>query len=84
MIVGLTLKVSDDHVITALSQACVDRVREMNTQGVSNALWSAAVLSITDTAITNHLISAVSDRLLLLPLLFLGQHLLLRQFQIQL
>jgi hypothetical protein len=57
-----TLKVSDDHVITALSQACVDRLRVFNAQNVSNALWSAAVLSITDTAITHSLISAVSDR----------------------
>jgi hypothetical protein len=57
-----TLKVSDDHVITALSQACVDRVREMNAQEASNSLWSAAVLSITDTSITHPLISAVSDR----------------------
>jgi hypothetical protein len=57
-----TLKVSDDRVITALTQACVDRVREMNAQNASNALWSAAVLSITDTAITHHLISAVSNR----------------------
>jgi hypothetical protein len=54
--------VSDDHLITALTQACVDRVRVFNAQGASNALWSAAVLSITDTAITHSLISTVSDR----------------------
>jgi hypothetical protein len=34
----------------------------MNAQNVSNALWSAAVLSITDTFITHSLISTVSDR----------------------
>jgi hypothetical protein len=56
------LKVSDDRVITALSQACVDRVREMNAQDASNALWSAAVLSITDTAIIHSLTSTVSER----------------------
>jgi hypothetical protein len=39
-----TLKVSDERVITALTQACVDRVREMNAQGASNALWSIATL----------------------------------------
>jgi hypothetical protein len=34
----------------------------MNPQGASNSLWSAAVLSITDTAITQPLISDVSGR----------------------
>jgi hypothetical protein len=34
----------------------------MTSQEASNTLWSAAVLSITDTAITHPLASAVSDR----------------------
>jgi hypothetical protein len=54
--------VSDDRVITALSQVRVERIRVFNPQNASNSLWSAAVLSITDTAITHSLISAVSDR----------------------
>jgi tellurite resistance protein len=57
-----TLKVSDDHVITALSQACVDRVREMNAQGASNALWSIATLKVSDDHVITALSQACVDR----------------------
>jgi tellurite resistance protein len=57
-----TLKVSDDRVITALSQACVDRVREMNAQDASNALWSIATLKVSDDHVITALSQACVDR----------------------
>ena len=57
-----TLKVSDDRVITALSQACVDRVGEMNPQNASNALWSIATLKVSDDRVITALSQACVDR----------------------
>jgi tellurite resistance protein len=54
--------VSDDHVITALSQACVERVRVMNAQGASNALWSIASLKVSDDHVITALSQACMDR----------------------
>jgi hypothetical protein len=54
--------VSDDRVITALSQACVDRVREMNPQDASNALWSIATLKVSDERVITALSQACVDR----------------------
>jgi hypothetical protein len=54
--------VSDDHVITALSHACVDRVREMNAQNASNALWSIATLKVSDDRVITALTQACVDR----------------------
>jgi hypothetical protein len=54
--------VSDDRVITALSQACVDRVREMNAQDASNALWSIATLKVSDDRVITALSQACVDR----------------------
>ena len=57
-----TLGITDPHVISSLSEACVARVRDFNPQAASNALWSAAVLNITDKDITYSLTAAVSER----------------------
>jgi hypothetical protein len=54
--------VSDDRVITALSQACMDRVREMTAQGASNALWSIATLKVSDDRVITALSQACVDR----------------------
>jgi hypothetical protein len=54
--------VSDDHVITALSQACVDRVREMTAQNASNALWSIATLKVSDDRVITALSQACVER----------------------
>ena len=49
------MALEDDRVITALSQACVDRVRVFNAQEASNALWSIATLKVSDDrVITAH------------------------------
>jgi hypothetical protein len=50
------------QIISALAQACVDRIDKLNPQDASNTLWSAAVLNITDTNITRPLTAAVSER----------------------
>jgi hypothetical protein len=57
-----TLKVSDDRVISALSQACVDRVRDMNPQNACNSLWSIATLKVSDDRVIAALSQACVDR----------------------
>jgi hypothetical protein len=54
--------VSDDRVITALSQACVDRVRDMKAQEASNALWSIATLKVSDDRVITALSQACVER----------------------
>jgi hypothetical protein len=57
-----TLDLENDRVITALSQACVDRVREMNAQSASNSLWSIATLKVSDDRAITALSQACVER----------------------
>jgi tellurite resistance protein len=57
-----TLDLENDRVITALTQACVDRVREMNPQGAANSLWSIATLKVSDDRVITTLSQACVDR----------------------
>jgi tellurite resistance protein len=57
-----SLDLENDRVINALSQACVDRVREMNPQNASNSLWSIATLKVSDDHVITALSQACVDR----------------------
>ena len=57
-----TMALEDARVITALTQACVNRVRVFNAQGASNALWSIATLKVSDDRVITALSQACVDR----------------------
>ena len=57
-----TLAAEDADVINALSQACVDRVKEMNPQGAFNALWSIETLKVSNDRVITTLSQACVDR----------------------
>jgi hypothetical protein len=56
------MALEDARVINALARACVDRVREMNPQNASNALWSIATLKVSDDHVITALSQACVDR----------------------
>jgi hypothetical protein len=53
-----TVALEDTRVITTLTQACIDRIRDMTAQGASNSLWSIVTLKVSDTRVINALIQA--------------------------
>jgi hypothetical protein len=57
-----TVALEDARVITALTQACVDRVRDMNPQNACNSLWSIATLKVSDDRVISALTQACIDR----------------------
>jgi hypothetical protein len=50
------LSVTDVHVISSLSEACVARTRDFNPQEAVNSIWAVATLGVTDA----HVISSLS------------------------
>jgi hypothetical protein len=56
------LKVSDAHVISALAQACADRVRDFNPQNAANSIWAIATLKVSDANVIAALAQACVDR----------------------
>jgi hypothetical protein len=49
-------------VISALAQACVDRVRDFNPQEAANSIWAIATLKVSDAHVISALAQACVDR----------------------